>query len=84
MDNLQLLLASLILLVICLVIYFNNIANSNKQTMLLKVAVVIAFVASGYLYSRLTTEDLNTIWPVSGGEVNDTGSDFIVNMMLPS
>ena len=80
MDKVQLLLASLIVLVICLVIYVNNSMNGVTQPMLLKVVAGVAVVATAYLYSQLNKSDVDDIWRVAGGTVDGgTGSDYIIN-----
>jgi hypothetical protein len=67
MDKLQILLASLIVLVICVVIFFNNLINDNPQSDLLKIVGGVSLVASIYFYSCLDKNDVDCIWKIAGG-----------------
>lgn len=80
MDKVQLLLASIVVLVICLVIYLNNSMNGNVQPMTLKVVAAVAGVSTLFLYSKLDKSDLDCIWKVAGGNSEGTGSDYIIDL----
>jgi len=74
MDYLQLLLASLVILIVCLIVWFNNSMNRVKQPRILKYIALVAVAATVYFYTNLDRKHIDCIWGVTGGET--VGGDF--------
>jgi hypothetical protein len=74
MDYLQLLLASLVILIVCLIVWFNNSMNRVKQPRILKYIALVAVAATVYFYANLDRKHIDCIWGVAGGET--TGGEI--------
>ncbi len=81
MDNTQVLMAMLIVLIITLVVYFNNIMKGDRQPNLLKYTILFSAASVAYLYTQMPASQFDCIWGVSGGyKENLYGSDLIVDV----
>jgi hypothetical protein len=84
MDKIDLVIANLIVLVLCLVIYLNNALNNIRQPVILKIVFIVSLCANIYLFNSLDKTESDCIWgiggSVEGGDINggETGSDLIV------
>lgn len=80
MDSLQLLLASLLILIICLIVWLNNAINYVKQPRLIKWVALFAMFSTIYFYSRLEKNDINSILQISGGSLDDEKESLIIDL----
>jgi hypothetical protein len=80
MDNLQLLLASLLILIICLIVWLNNSINYVKQPRLIKWIALVAMLSTIYFYTKLEKNDIDSILQVSGGTLDNERESLIIDL----
>lgn len=67
MDSLQLLLGSMLILIVCLIVWFNNSINRVRHHSLLKYVGIFAALSTLYFYTQLEKQHVDCIWGVAGG-----------------
>ena len=75
MECTQLLIASLIVLVICLVVWFLNNSKGEEQPVLLQVVGVASLISTLYFYSKLEKHETDCLWGIVGGNGGAYESD---------
>jgi hypothetical protein len=76
MECTQLLIASLIVLVICLVVWFLNNSKGEEQPVLLQVAGVASLLSTLYFYSKLEKHETDCLWGIVGGNGGAYGGAY--------
>jgi hypothetical protein len=67
MESIQLLFGSLLICLLCLVMFFSNSMFARQQLWLIKIIGALSAVVVVYSYSQLEDKELDCIWGVRGG-----------------